>query len=76
VKAFIITAVSSAIIGTIATMNTYSRTRNVGRAVVCGAWISFQGIVGGFAWFMPMVAGVAWGGYRAVLGAVGGYFIC
>jgi len=57
-------------------MGTYSRTGDVGRAVACGAWISFQGIIGGFGWFMPTVVATTWGGYRAVLGAVGGYFLC
>jgi hypothetical protein len=70
--AFIITAATSAIVGTIAAVTTYHRTGNVGRAVACGAWITFQGIIGGFAWFMPITAlpaAAAWGGYRTVLGA-------
>ena len=79
VKAFIITAVGSAIIGTITAMGTYSRTGSVSRAVACGAWFTFQGIIGGFAWFMPITAlgaAATWGVYRGVVAAVGGYFIC
>jgi hypothetical protein len=76
VKAFIITAVSSAIIGTITAMNTYSRTGNVGRAVACGAWITFQVIIAGFGSFMSQVASAAWRDYRGVVAAVGGSFIC
>jgi hypothetical protein len=76
VKAFIITAVGSAVIGTIATMGTYGRTGSVGRAVACGAWISFQGIIAGFGSFMSTVATTTWRSYRGVVVAVGGYFIC
>ncbi len=76
VKAFIITAASSVIVGTIATMGTYSRTGSVGRAVACGAWISFQGIIAGFGSFMSSVIATAWRGYRGVVATVGGYFIC
>jgi hypothetical protein len=46
VGAFIITATTSAIVGTIAAVNTYSRTGDAGRAVACGAWITFQGTLG------------------------------
>ncbi len=77
--AFIITVASSAIVGTIAAVTTYHRTGNVGRAVACGAWITFQGTLGGFAWFMPLTAlraAAAWGGYRSVVAAGGAAFIC
>jgi hypothetical protein len=76
VKAYIITATSSAIIGTIATMNTYSRTGDAGRAIARGAWLTFQGIVAGFGSFMSSVAAATWRDYRGVVAAIGASFIC
>jgi hypothetical protein len=77
--AFVITVASSAIVGTITAVSTYHRTGNVGRAVACGAWITFQDTLGGFAWFMPLTAlraTAAWGGYRSVVVAGGAAFQC
>ncbi len=75
--AFAITAIASVAYGTYKAIDTYSRTRNVGRAVACGLWISFQGTTAGFAWFMPPRAAAIWGAYRGYgLMELGTRFLC
>jgi len=62
--AFVITAIGSVAYGAYKAIDTYSRTRDVGRAAACGLWVSFQGITAGFAWFMPPRAAAIWALYR------------
>ncbi len=75
--AFAITAIASVAYGTYKAIDTYSRTRDVGRAVACGLWISYQGTTAGFAWFMPPRAAAIWGAYRGYgLMELGTRFLC
>ena len=79
VTAFIITAAGGAIVGTITATFTYARTGDARRAALCATWITFHGIMAGFAWFMPLTAlpaADAWGVYRGAITAVGAGFIC